>query len=96
LRSLWTTAAKKMTHIELLGGVDEQSSTGIGSFRLIGKATLEDAQSLQQRLENEFGVFTVVRVGLSSGCCIRITPQVFTSADEINQLVSGMKKLVMG
>jgi selenocysteine lyase/cysteine desulfurase len=96
LRSLWTTAAQKMTHIELLGGVDEQSSTGIGSFRLIGKATLEDAQSLQQRLENEFGVFTVVRVGLSSGCCIRITPQVFTSADEINQLVSGMKKLVMG
>ncbi len=96
MRSMERNADKKKTDIELVGGVDEKSSTGIGRFRLIGKATLEDAQNLQQRLENEFGVFTVVRVGLSSGCCIRITPQVFTSADEINQLVSGMKKLVMG
>lgn len=93
LRSLWTDEAKKMPHIELLGGSDEESSTGMGSFRLKGKTTLEDAKNLQQRLENEFGVFTVVRVGLSSGGCIRITPQIFISADEIKQLVVAMKKL---
>ena len=93
LRSLWTNAAQKMPHIEILGGLDEASSTGMGSFRLTGKATLEDAKNLQQRLENEFGVFTVVRGGLASGCCIRITPQVFTSADEISQLVAAISKL---
>jgi selenocysteine lyase/cysteine desulfurase len=93
LRSLWTNSAQKMTHIELLGGLDEESSTGMGSFRLTGKTTLEDAKNLQQRLENEFGIFTVMRSGLASGCCVRITPQVYTSADEIGQLVAAMKKL---
>jgi selenocysteine lyase/cysteine desulfurase len=34
-----------------------------------------------------------LRVGLASGACVRITPQVFTAADEVAQLVSAMKKL---
>jgi len=94
LRALWVNEAEKMPHIEVLGGLDDESSTGMCSFRLVGKTTLEDAKNLQQRLENEFGVFTVVRIGLASGCCIRITPQVFVSADEIGQLVTAMKALV--
>ena len=93
LRSLWTEEAQSMSHIELLGGADEPSWTGIASFRLKGKTSLDDAQHLQQRLENEFGIFTVIRKGLASGACVRITPQVFNSADEIGQLVDAMRKL---
>jgi len=94
LRSLWTKEAKNMPHIEVLGGLDEESSTGMCSFRLRGKTSIDDAKHLQQRLENEFGVFTVVRNGLASGCCIRITPQIFISATEIQQLIKAMKGLV--
>ncbi|GHB75385.1 isopenicillin-N epimerase [Psychrosphaera saromensis] len=93
LRSLWVSEAENMPHIEVLGGLDDASSTGMCSFRLVGKTTLEDAKSLQLRLETDFGIFTVVRVGLASGCCIRITPQVFVTADEIGQLVTAMKAL---
>ncbi|MFK7862798.1 MAG: aminotransferase class V-fold PLP-dependent enzyme [Pseudohongiellaceae bacterium] len=93
LRQLWTTEAETMSHIELLGGLDEESWTGMASFRLPGKNTVADSQELQQRLEKEFGIFTVIRVGLASGSCVRITPQVFTSADEIGVLVDAMKKL---
>ena len=93
LRSLWTDAAADMSHIELLGGLDEESWTGMGSFRLRGRNTPADATELQQRLENEFGVFTVIRVGLASGSCVRITPQVFTSPEEINTLVKAMENL---
>lgn len=93
LRSLWTNEAQHMTHIELLGGKDEASWTGIGSFRLAGKRTLEDAKRLQMRMEEDFGIFTVVRKGLASGGCVRITPQVFNSAEEIGQLVDAMRKL---
>lgn len=94
LRSLWVNKAEKMSHIEVLGALDEESSTGMGAFRLVGKTSLADAKSLQQRLENEFGVFTVVRVGLASGYCIRVTPQVFVSSDEIGKLVTAMRNLV--
>lgn len=93
LRQLWTAEAESMSHIELLGGLDEASWTGMASFRLPGKNSVADAKNLQQRLENEFGIFTVIRVGLASGTCVRITPQVFTSADEISMLVDAMKKL---
>ena len=93
LRQLWTNEAQAMGHIELLGGLDEESWTGMGSFRLSGKNTVADARELQRRLENEFGIFTVIRVGLASGSCVRITPQVFTSADEISTLVDAMQKL---
>jgi selenocysteine lyase/cysteine desulfurase len=93
LNSLWANEADAMPHIELLGGLDAPSSTGMGAFRLAGKSTVDDAKHLQQRLENDFGIFTVVRVGLASGACVRITPQVFTAADELEQLVRAMKKL---
>ncbi|NNE06613.1 MAG: aminotransferase class V-fold PLP-dependent enzyme [Xanthomonadales bacterium] len=93
LRSLWTDEAQHMPHLEVLGGKDEESWTGIGSFRLAGQTTIEEATKLQQRLETEFGIFSVVRKGLASGGCVRITPQVFNSADEIGRLVDALRDL---
>lgn len=93
LRSLWTTPAADMRHIEVLGGTDEASRTGMGAFRLRGRATLADATALQRRLETEFGIFTVVRKGLASGCCVRVTPQVFTPATDVALLVAALERL---
>jgi selenocysteine lyase/cysteine desulfurase len=93
LRQLWTREASAMSHIEVLGGSDEESWTGIASLRLAGKTSAQDARELQRSLEQEHGIFTVARYGLDSGACIRITPQVFTSADEIGRLVEALKRL---
>jgi selenocysteine lyase/cysteine desulfurase len=93
LRQLWTSEAESMSHIELLGGLDEESWTGMGSFRLAGRSSAEDVTALQQRLEQEFGIFTVVRKGLASGYCVRVTPQVFTTPDEMAILVDALKRL---
>ena len=82
-----------MSHIELLGGLDEESWTGMGSFRLAGTHTADDVTALQLRLEQEFGIFTVVRKGLASGYCIRITPQVFTTPLDLAKLVDALKGL---
>jgi selenocysteine lyase/cysteine desulfurase len=93
LRQLWTNEAESMSHIELLGGLDEESWTGMGSFRLAGRRSAKHVTALQQRLEQEFGIFTVVREGLASGHCVRITPQVFTTPDDLAQLVDALKRL---
>lgn len=93
LRSLWTEEAEDMPDIEVLGGSDEESWTGIASLRIRGRNSIEDAQALQLRLAQEFGVFTVVRKGLASGGCVRITPQVFNTPDEIGQLVDALRRL---
>ena len=93
LRSLWTNEAERMPHIEVLGGRDEASWTGIASFRLEGQSSVDDAIALQQRLENEFGIFTVIRKGLDGGGCVRITPQVFNSTDDLSALVKALRRL---
>ena len=93
LRQLWTNEAETMSHIELLGGLDEESWTGMGSFRLMGRGTEEDVMALHQRLEQEFGIFTVIRKGLASGHCIRVTPQVFTTPDNMAKLIDALKRL---
>jgi selenocysteine lyase/cysteine desulfurase len=93
LRSLWTTEALTIDKIEVLGGSDEESWTGMASFRLKGKKTVDDAKKLQQKLENEFSIFTVIRTGLASGSCVRITPQVFNSPREIAQLLQALKQV---
>jgi len=93
LRTLWTDEAEKMSHIELLGGLDEESWTGMGSFRLRDFQSDKDVINLQQRLEQEFGIFTVVRKGLASGYCVRVTPQVFTAASEVEQLVDALRRV---
>jgi len=95
LRGLWTDEALEMNHLDVLGGSDEASWTGIASFRLVGKPTIDDATSLQLRLEQEFGIFSVVRKGLASGGCVRFTPQVFNTPDEIERLVDAMRKLAV-
>ncbi|MBO1255469.1 aminotransferase class V-fold PLP-dependent enzyme [Alteromonas sp. 5E99-2] len=91
LHSLWAEEARKMRHIEVLGGSDPASCTGMGAFRLKGKTSLNEVSALQKHLETEFGVFTVIRKGLDSGYCIRVTPQVFISASEIAQLTHALK-----
>jgi selenocysteine lyase/cysteine desulfurase len=93
LRSLWTDEAEQMSHIEVLGGADEASWSGIGSFRLQGQSSQPEAEQLQLRMEKEFGIFTVVRKGLNDGSCVRVTPQVFNSADEIGRLVDALRKV---
>jgi selenocysteine lyase/cysteine desulfurase len=95
LRSLWTSEADGMAHIEVLGGADEDAWTGMGAFRLAGKTDIDDARKLQRRLEEDFGIFTVVRRGLASGACVRITPQVFTTPDEVVQLIDALGRLAV-
>lgn len=93
LRSLWTQEAELMPGIEVLGGLDEASRTGMASFRLNDKTTKEDAINLQQKLEKEFHIFTVIRLGLASGACVRITPQVFSTPDDMAKLVAALRKI---
>jgi selenocysteine lyase/cysteine desulfurase len=84
LRRRWVQVAKTLPAIEVLGAQDDELATGMGGFRIKNKRSQEEVTELQQSLENEFGIFTVVRNGLSSGSCIRVTPQVFTTVQEID------------
>jgi len=91
LREAWVNEVKKIPEVEILGGNSIENSSGVGGFRLKNKTSKKELNQLQSRLENEFGIFTVVRDSLASGCCIRVTPQIFTPYSHIQALVSAIK-----
>lgn len=93
LNALWREPAQQMPHIEVPGGLDEASRCGLGAFRLRGETSVPAVRQLQLQLEKEFGIFTVVRDGLASGACIRVTPQVFTTPAQMRQFVAALQKL---
>jgi len=54
---------------------------------------MKEVKQLQQSIESDFGIFTTVRKGLSSGACVRVTPQVFNTPEEINKLVYALQEI---
>lgn len=93
LNALWREPAQSMAHIEVPGGRDEASRSGLGAFRLRGEPSVAAARQVQQRLEKEAGIFTVVRDGLAHGACLRVTPQVFTTPADIARLTQALQAL---
>ncbi|MBO9855117.1 aminotransferase class V-fold PLP-dependent enzyme [Xanthomonas sp. A1809] len=93
LRQVWASALGAMEAVEILGAASEHNASGMGAFRLRGRSSKAEADALQQRLQDEFGIFTVVRSDLHSGCCLRVTPQIFTPVADIQRLVDAVAQL---
>lgn len=94
LRDRWAEALRTDPRFEILTPADPALYAGITSFRLRGHSDRASNVALAKRLLDEHGIFTVQRDGISSGDCIRVTPVPFTSAEEIDQLVSALRQMV--
>ncbi|MFO3706632.1 aminotransferase class V-fold PLP-dependent enzyme [Xanthomonas codiaei] len=93
LHQVWASALGAMEAVEVLGAASERNASGMGAFRLRGRSSKADLDALQQRLQDAFGIFTVVRSDLHSGSCLRVTPQIFTPVADIHRLVDAVAQL---
>jgi selenocysteine lyase/cysteine desulfurase len=93
LRELWVSAFADSPRVEILGPASMANASGMSGFRLRGKTSKAEVTALQARLEKDFGIFTVVRNDLSSGACIRVTPQTFTPARHMQALVEAVRQI---
>jgi selenocysteine lyase/cysteine desulfurase len=84
LRDLWAERVRENRKVEVLAPAD--MSAGITSFRIKGKTSEADNVALARRLLDEFGIFTVHRIGLAYGCCVRVAPSYFNTPAEIETL----------
>ncbi|MFJ2712244.1 aminotransferase class V-fold PLP-dependent enzyme [Pseudomonas sp. NPDC087346] len=90
LRNLWVSAVRHLPGIEVLTPDDPRLYCGITSMRFTRHA---DQQVLAERLLSEFNLFTVVRNGAACGPCIRITPGLTTTADDMQVLTRALNEL---
>ena len=93
LRDLWAVPLRARGGLEILTPQDPRLYCAITSFRLPGRTSGADNVAIAKDLLDRFGIFTVHRTGAASGACIRVTPAVFTSSDDIQRLVLALEQI---
>lgn len=88
LKTYWQNALKDESNIVINTPFDPQRSCGIGN---VGLKNMKP-ETLAKRLYKEFGIFTVaIDYANVKGC--RITPNIFTSENELDTFINAMKSL---
>lgn len=85
LKSIWVNELKQHTNVEVV--VPAEFSCGIASFRLKNKTAVEVADYLFKQHK----IFTVART-LGKEGCVRVTPSVYNSADDIRKFIAAVKE----
>jgi len=93
LRDRWAEPLRADPRFEVLTPADPSLSSALCAFRLRGRTSRDDNAALARTLLDRFGIFTVLRTGLASGACVRVTPSLATRADDIDALSAALAKL---
>lgn len=86
LKSTWLNSLKDHPNVELVTPVDASLSCAIASFRIANKTAAE----VSEYLYKQHNIFTVGRT-LGKDGCVRVTPSVYNSIDDINKFVEAVK-----
>jgi isopenicillin-N epimerase len=89
LRDLWVSQVRPLKGIEVLTSDDPRLYCGITAFKFIGR----DQQGMVDRLLKEYDLFATTRTGAAFGTCIRVTPGLVTSAQDIHALINAITEL---
>jgi selenocysteine lyase/cysteine desulfurase len=84
--SIWVNEFKQHTTVEVVTPAEKDLSCAIASFRIRNKNTADIANYLLK----QHRIFTVDR-SLGKDGCIRVTPSVYNSADDVKKLVTAIK-----
>ncbi|MCG8443003.1 MAG: aminotransferase class V-fold PLP-dependent enzyme [Caulobacterales bacterium] len=93
LRSLWAEALRDHPGVDILTPADPRLHGGITSFRLTGRITPRENRAVARELLDRFGIFTVHRTGVAAGACVRATPALFTSEEDVARLTAALREM---
>jgi selenocysteine lyase/cysteine desulfurase len=93
LRNLWVGPARKMKGLTVLTPDHKNMVAALTSFRLDGVVTAKANDAVTKHLAENFGVLTVRRTGPDAGDCIRVTPSVYSSSDDVMKLVNALRSI---
>lgn len=91
LRDRWVHQVHDIPNLEILTP-DEPAMYGtITAFRVTGRTTQSDNEAIADHLLNRYRIFTVRRGGPAKGDCVRVTPALFTSRDDVDLLATALR-----
>jgi selenocysteine lyase/cysteine desulfurase len=89
LRRRWSDRVRDLPGVRMLHSEDPASSCGIGAMSLEGV----DAEALTRYLEEKYRIHVRPRVVAGEFSCIRVTPNVFTTLEEIDLFSSAIEEI---
>jgi isopenicillin-N epimerase len=93
LRNLWTQPFRDIAGIAILTPDDPRLHAGISAFRLHDKPSAAENIAIADKLLQQHQLFTVHRNGVARGSCVRITPHVYNTADDMQRLVKAIREV---
>jgi isopenicillin-N epimerase len=93
LRDRWTHAVRDVPGVQLLTPEEPGMCGAITGFRLHGRGDKAANDALAKALLDEFRLFTFPRTGLAQGDCVRVTPTLFNTPAQLDQLAAAVKTI---
>jgi selenocysteine lyase/cysteine desulfurase len=93
LRDRWAEAVRGVPGIEVLTPDDPALHAGITSFRLAGRVSAADNVALKTALFDRYRIFTVERLGVARGACVRISPSFVNDVRQMDALAAALREL---
>jgi selenocysteine lyase/cysteine desulfurase len=91
LRDLWVNDARALNSIDILA--PDEMSAAITSFRIRGRTGGDEAQRVVNQLRDTHGILTVARTGIAGGDCIRVTPSLYNTSEDVKKFAEVLKRL---
>lgn len=94
LRDRWVGQARELGSVQILTPDEPDAYGAITAFRLTGRTSKADNEAIAQDLMTRHRIFTVARSGMTGGDAVRVTPALYTTADDVDRLVAALRDLV--
>jgi selenocysteine lyase/cysteine desulfurase len=91
LRDLWVNEARASDSIDILA--PDEMSAAITSFRLRGRTGAAETERVVTELRDVHGILTVRRTGVAGGDCIRVTPALYNTSEDVSKFANALKRL---
>ncbi|WP_344932801.1 aminotransferase class V-fold PLP-dependent enzyme [Sphaerisporangium flaviroseum] len=93
LRDRWVHQVRDIKGMQILTPDEPAMYGAITAFRFAGRARTADNVAIADHLLERHRIFTVQRSGVTAGACVRVTPALFTTPDQLDRLASALREL---
>lgn len=93
LRNLWVEQVRRMKGITVLTPDTTNMVAGLTSFRLDGVVTAKANDAVAKHLAQKYGILTTRRSGPDAGDCIRVTPSIYNSPNDVKKLSEALRAI---
>jgi isopenicillin-N epimerase len=94
LRDRWVAAVRPVPGIQVLTPDEPGMAAAITSFRLHGRPTREANDAVVDTLLARHNIFTCRRSGLAHGDCVRVTPSLYNTLEDVDRLATALTQMV--